>query len=126
MIDSLTSQVVGPGRWHGECLHSAPVSYARDRGALRPGGSEERARAQLAIALLRGTLASLRCRNLMDRGAWAEAKVELLLLQEALGVVDRLVLDRESVMERDLLRTSERRLEARLNDYDASKLGAKT
>jgi hypothetical protein len=62
----------------------------------------------------------------MDRGAWAEAKVELLLLQEALGVVDRLVLDRESVMERDLLRTSERRLEARLNDYDASKLGAKT
>ncbi len=64
----------------------------------------------LAIKLLHGTLASLRCRELIQQGRTDEARVQLFMLRTALKELGSLVLDDASTKEAALLRAHEKKL----------------
>ncbi len=70
--------------------------------------------ADLTIKLLHGTLASLRCKQLIDEGHLQEARAQLSVLR---CVIDEVAIDsqdEESRTELELLRTQEHKLRALL------------
>ncbi|NUP06965.1 MAG: hypothetical protein HOW73_13005 [Polyangiaceae bacterium] len=85
---------------------------SRDHPSTRsslPGGTARNA-SLVATKLVHATLASLRCRELVDQSHNDEARVELLLLRAALREVESLRLRSNALREVALLREQERRL----------------
>lgn len=80
----------------------APGSY--------PARAKSKSGATLALNLLHGTLASLRCRELLDQGCHEAARHELLVLRSALEQLATMPLDPGQAKEAQLLRSQEERL----------------
>ncbi len=64
-----------------------------------PRAAEAIAQARASVTLVRGTLAALRCRALIQQRAWPEAMAELLLLEASLCEVGDRPLDPETTRE---------------------------
>jgi hypothetical protein len=76
--------------------------------------------AVLAVALLQATLASIRCRDFIEQGHVAHARVELYLLASALHEADSIGLTGESADDAERLRAQAAKLELLLSESPAA------
>lgn len=93
---------------------------ARDESG-RGQPTAKRSGTRLSLKLLRGTLASLRCRDLIQRGELQSAHLELIALDAALADISMLELDEDASREHALLRAQESKLRALLGGTRSTK-----
>ena len=93
---------------------------SRDDSGTRPP-TAKRSGTRLSLKLLRGTLASLRCRDLIQRGEYQSAHLELIALDAALADISPLELDDDASREHALLRAQETKLRALLGGMRSSR-----
>lgn len=94
---------------------------SRDDSGTRPPTTAKRSGTRLSLKLLRGTLASLRCRDLIQRGEYQSAHLELIALDAALADISPFELDDDASREHALLRAQETKLRALLGGTRSSK-----
>jgi hypothetical protein len=87
---------------------------SRDETGRRQPTPAKKSGTRLSLKLLRGTLASLRCRDLIQRGEYQSAHLELIALDAALADISLLELDEDASREHALLRAQESKLRALL------------
>jgi hypothetical protein len=115
---------VGSHRWPlGTGAAYARLPMSRDEKDRRQPRPAKKSGTRLSLKLLRGTLASLRCRDLIQRGELQNAHLELIALDAALADISLLELDEDASREHALLRAQESKLRALLGGARSSRRG---